>query len=68
MGSSAIAEVVVEATFRLSKDASGKWQVSEVVFGGETSGSLASLWQRADARKAERARADLAEQALEVEV
>jgi Type II secretion system (T2SS), protein G len=60
MGSSAVAEVVVEATFRLSKDASGKWQVSEVVFGGEPSGSLASLWQQADARKAEHARADLA--------
>lgn len=59
MGSSAVAEVVVEATFLLSKDASGKWQVSEVVFGGESSGNLATLWRQADARKAESAHADL---------
>lgn len=60
MGSSAVAEVVVAATFRLSRDESGRRRVSEVLLGGETLSDLASLWQRADAVKAERARAELA--------
>lgn len=60
MGSSAVAEVVVAATFSLSRDARGKWRVTEVSVGGESSGDLAALWLVADARKAERARADLA--------
>jgi len=59
LGSSVVAEVSVEATFRLAKDAQGKWRVSEVVIGGEPSGDLAQLIQSANARKAERARADL---------
>jgi len=57
--SSAVAEVVVEATFRLAKDASGKWRVSEVSVADESSGDLAALWQSVDAQKAARARADL---------
>ncbi len=60
MGSSAIAEVVVAATFTLSRDARGKWRVDEVSAGGESSGDLAALWLSADAGKAGRARADLA--------
>ena len=59
MSSSAVAEVVVTATFRLSKDARGRWFVSEVVFGDETVGNLATLWQSADARKAALARTEL---------
>jgi Type II secretion system (T2SS), protein G len=59
MGSSAVAEVVVAATFRLSRDARGRLVVSEVVLGGETLSDLASLWQGVDARKAALARADL---------
>ena len=59
MSSSAVAEVVVTATFRLSKDARGRWVVSEVVFGDEAFGNLASLWQSADARKAALARTEL---------
>jgi hypothetical protein len=59
MGSSAVAEVVVAATFRLSKDERGRRRVSEVVFGGEVIGDLDSLRQRVDARKAADARADL---------
>ncbi|MBC7932495.1 MAG: type II secretion system protein GspG, partial [Rubrivivax sp.] len=59
MGSSVVAEVLVEATFRLERDAQGKWRVSEVLIGGEPSGDLAQLWQSANAHKAERARADL---------
>ena len=60
MGSTAVAEVVVAATFSLSRDARGKWRVTEVFVGGESAGDLAALWLAADARKAERARADLA--------
>jgi hypothetical protein len=59
MGSSAVAEVVVAATFRLSKDARGRWRVSEVIFGDETVGDLASIRQKADAHKASLARTDL---------
>ena len=60
MSSSAVAEVVVTATFHLSKDARGRWVVSEVIFGDEAVGRLDSLWQNADARKAALARAQLA--------
>jgi hypothetical protein len=59
MASSAVAEVVVAATFRLSKDARGRWRVSEVVFGDEAVGGLDSLWQGVNARKAALARAEL---------
>jgi hypothetical protein len=59
MLSSAVAEVVVEATFRLAKDASGKWGVAEVSVADAPSGDLAALWRSADAQKAARARADL---------
>jgi hypothetical protein len=57
--SSAVAEVSVEATFRLAKDASGKWCVAEVSVGDGLSGDLAALWRSADEQKAARARADL---------
>jgi hypothetical protein len=60
MSSSAVAEVVVTATFRLSKDARGRWVVSEVVFGDDAVGNLDSLWQNVNARKAALARTDLA--------
>ena len=59
MGSTAVAEVVVAATFTLSRDAQGRWRVTEASVGGASSGDLAALWLAADARKAERARADL---------
>lgn len=59
MSSSAVAEVVVTATFHLSKDARGRWVVSEVVFGDEAVGQLDSLRQNADARKAALARTEL---------
>src|SRR5215218_1567800 len=60
MSSSAVAELVVTATFHLSKDARGRWVVSEVVFGDDAFGNLDSLWQSVDARKAALARAELA--------
>lgn len=59
MGSSAVAEFAVAATFRLARDERGRRRVSEVVLGGETFGDLASLWRAADERKAALARADL---------
>ena len=59
MGSSAVAEVVVSATFHLSKDERGRWRVSEVVFGEETLSDLATLWRKANARKAALARTEL---------
>jgi hypothetical protein len=59
IASSAVAEVSVEATFRLSKDARGKWRVAEILFGDNSSGSLEALWQSVNAQKAARARADL---------
>jgi hypothetical protein len=60
MGSTLVAEVVVAATFTVSRGERGRWRVAEVSAGGESTGDLAALWLSADARKAERARADLA--------
>jgi hypothetical protein len=60
MGSSAVAEVEVAANFTLSRDARGKWRVESVEVGGETARALEALWHSVDARKAARARADLA--------
>ncbi len=59
MGSTAVAEVVVAAAFNLTRDARGRWRVAEVSAGGESAGDPAALWLSSDARKAERARADL---------
>lgn len=59
MGSSVVAEVTVEAVFRLARDARGKWQVSDLSVGGEGAGGLAELWRRVNEGKAERARRDL---------
>jgi len=59
MSSSAVAEFVVAATFHLSKDARGRWAVSEVVFGDDAVGDLDSLWQNVNARKSALARAEL---------
>ncbi|MFL6256242.1 MAG: type II secretion system protein GspG [Pyrinomonadaceae bacterium] len=61
MGSSAVAEVEVAASFILSKDARGKWRVTSIEVGGETVSDLETLRHSIDARKATRARADLAE-------
>jgi hypothetical protein len=60
MGSSALAEIVVEATFQLSRDAQGKWRVTEVFFDGESSGDVEALRRAVDSQKAARARTDLA--------
>ncbi|HEX8336716.1 MAG TPA: type II secretion system protein GspG [Pyrinomonadaceae bacterium] len=61
MGSSAVAEVAVASVFTVAKDARGKWRVTGVEAGGETVGGLEALWLSANARKAERARAELSE-------
>jgi hypothetical protein len=58
-GSTALAEVAVDATFRLLKDARGKWSVAEVSVGGESSGDLNSLLKAVNDPKVERARAEL---------
>ena len=58
-GSSALAEVAVECAFRLSKDARGKWFVSEVSIGGESSGDLNALLKAVNNPKAARAREEL---------
>ena len=58
-GSSALAEIAVECSFRLSKDARGKWAVAEASIGGESSGDLNSLWKAATDPKAARAREEL---------
>jgi len=60
MGASAVAEVVVAATFSLGRDARGRWRVAEVSAGGESPGDIEELWRAADARKAGRASAELA--------
>jgi hypothetical protein len=57
--SSAVAELTVEATFRLTKDAAGKWRVADVSVGDASAGDLAALWRSADEQKAARARQDL---------
>ncbi len=59
--SSAVAEIGVEASFRLERDARGKWRVIEVRFGNDTSGDLDTLLASVNAQKLERARVELAE-------
>src|SRR5205085_6303565 len=59
MGSTAVAEIVVTATFHLSKDERGRWRVAQVVFADEVVDGLAAVWEKANARKAALARADL---------
>ncbi|MCA1591582.1 MAG: type II secretion system protein GspG [Acidobacteria bacterium] len=61
LGSSAVAEVGVEASFRLERGDGGKWRVAEVTIGGESSGELNALLASVNAQKNERARAELAE-------
>jgi hypothetical protein len=61
MGSSAVAEVVVAATFSLSKDGRGRWRVADVAVDGEAAGDLEALWRSVNARKALRAREEMAE-------
>ena len=56
-GSSTVAELAVELTFRLARE--GRWRVTGVGLGDFESGDLAAFWQKVDARKAERARADM---------
>jgi len=67
MGSSAVAEIVVEATFRLTRDARGRWRVSEVLIGGESLGDPAEVAHALDSQKAERARAEMREVATALE-
>lgn len=61
MGSSAVAEVEVAAVFNVSKDARGKWRATGIEVGGETVSGLEAFWLTVNARKAARARVDLAE-------
>ena len=56
-----MAEVAVASVFTVAKDARGKWRVTGVGVGGETVGGLEALWPTVNARKAARAREDLAE-------
>jgi hypothetical protein len=60
LGSSAVAEIVVETEFLLAREA-GRWRVVEFVIAGRSSGELAALLRALDQGRAERARADLEE-------
>lgn len=60
MGSSAVAEVEVAASFFLSKDARGRWRVTGFEVAGESVASLDALWPAVNTRKAARAREDFA--------
>lgn len=59
--SSAVAEIGVEAAFRLERDGRGRWRVVEINFGDASSGDLAKLVETLNMRKGARAREDLAE-------
>lgn len=59
LGSTVVAELTVEATFRLAREGRGRWRVSEILLGDFASGDPGSVWRRVDARKAERAREEL---------
>lgn len=61
LGSSAVAEVAVEATFTLARDSARKWRVVEFSSGEGSSGDLEALLFRVNARKAGVARRDLEE-------
>ena len=59
LGSSAVAEMAVEADFRLERGAGGRWRAAEVTVGGVSSGDLGTLIASVDGQKAARARAEL---------
>jgi hypothetical protein len=59
MGSSVVAEVGVEATFNLARDAAGKWRVVEAAIADASSGELASLVSSFNSQKAARALAEM---------
>ncbi|MGB8510109.1 MAG: type II secretion system protein GspG [Pyrinomonadaceae bacterium] len=59
--SSAVAEVGVEAAFRLERDGGGKWRVAEVTIGDASSGDINALVASVNAQKNERARVELDE-------
>ena len=56
LGSSLIAEVAVDASFRLDRDARGRWRVAEVVLGEGAGVEPGAAWQAVNAQKGERAR------------
>ncbi|HYE15526.1 MAG TPA: hypothetical protein VD968_13870, partial [Pyrinomonadaceae bacterium] len=56
LGSSAVAEVSVEATFRLERGAGRRWQAAEVSVAGEPGVELAALAESINTLKAARAR------------
>ncbi len=60
LASSLVAEVALEASFRLEKDARGKWRVTEVVFGNDAGGAeVGAIMQAVNAQKDARAREEL---------
>lgn len=59
LGSSAVAEISVEASFTLARDARRKWRVVEFSLGDTSSGDAASLLRRLNARKSDAALRDL---------
>jgi len=59
--SSAVAEVGVEASFQLARDAGGKWRVVQIAVGDASSVDLNALLASVNVQKTDRARAELAE-------
>ena len=61
LGSSAVAEVAVEAEFLLDRGAGRRWRVTEFAVAGQSSGDPAAVLRALDERKVARARAELEE-------
>ena len=59
MGSSGVAEIGIEAVFRLARGADRKWRVVEASAGEVSSGELSGVVAALDAQKSAQARADL---------
>lgn len=57
--SSAVAEISVEAAFRLERDERRRWRVAEITIADAASGDLTRLTNTLNTRKAERAREEL---------
>ena len=59
LASSLVAEVAVEASFRLERDARGKWAVNEIIFGDSAGVNVGVIQQASNAEKGELAREEM---------
>jgi hypothetical protein len=59
LGSTGVAEIVIETSFQMAKDARGKWVVKEIGIGGEGPVDIATVIQSINGQKENQARDEL---------